>query len=271
MYGWTALHGAAFSGHQDIVDLLIGQAASLTLEDDHGRTPFHLACQNGHVEIARSLLTALRSQGNLSIINKTMHDRRTPLSKSAGRGLYEIVDLLLAEADVIALINSSETPLKRTALHLAAYNGRNDVVKLLLEKGADATLKDEDGKTPLALCNLRWIKERSGDRESTLLALIDCDRETAAEDAELMANAAIKGSIDVIRKLIDAKADPTKQDEHGWTPLQLARQYGNVDATELLARRGAEVGVRPSKWVTDKEEMRLSEDGRVLEFKSEGL
>ncbi|BEP31749.1 MAG: hypothetical protein WBIAU1_12270 [Wolbachia endosymbiont of Drosophila biauraria] len=33
-------------------------------------------------------------------------------------------------------------------MHVAAANGHEDVVKVLLEAGADPSLKDVDGKTP---------------------------------------------------------------------------------------------------------------------------
>ena len=43
-----------------------------------------------------------------------------------------------------------------------------------------------------------------------------------------------------------------------------------MDAATILAKRGAVVGARPSKWVTESEKIRLSEDGRELEFIGEG-
>lgn len=42
-----------------------------------------------------------------------------------------------------------------TALHAAAFSGQEEAVKLLLESGADATLKDKNGKTPLDLANAK--------------------------------------------------------------------------------------------------------------------
>jgi ankyrin repeat protein len=37
----------------------------------------------------------------------------------------------------------------RTPLHIAAANGRDEIVKYLLEKGADATAVDENGERPV--------------------------------------------------------------------------------------------------------------------------
>ena len=174
--------------------------------------------------------------------------------------------MLLEESDAASAVNVQETAQRRTATHWAAYNGRAEVVDVLLLKGADATMEDSKGKTALALCGQGWAKNKSGDWVPIIVALVDRDRETAAKDTELMATAAIKGSTQVIEKLLDARAHPSKQDEHGWTPLQLAKQYGHMDAATLLAKRGAEVGSRPSRWITENEKIRVSEDGCELEY-----
>lgn len=202
-------------------------------------------------------------------IRVATNDGRTPLSKAAGRGHVEVVKMLLREIDAASSVNVQETAQRRTALHWAAYNGRTEVVDVLLQKGADATIEDAKGKTALALCGHGWAKDKSGDRVPIIFALVDHDRETAAKDTEMMATAAIKGNTKVIEKLLDAKAHPSKPDEHGWTPLQLAKQYGNTDAATLLAKRGAEVGSRPSRWNADNEKIKKSEDGCELEYVGE--
>ena len=267
-YRQTAVHIAAAFGRLDVVKLLTERGANLDLGDNHGRTPFFLACSNGHLETARFLLEKM-SGAERNSVNTAMNDCRTPLSKAAGRGHVEVVKMLLEKIDAISTINVQETAQKRTALHWAAYNGRTEVVDALLQKGADATIEDSKGKTALALCGQGWAKDKSGDRVPIIIALVDHDRKTAAEDPQLMATAAIKGSTKVIEKLLDARAHPTKQDEHGWTPLQLAKQYGNTDAATLLAKRGAEVGSRPTRWNTENEKIKLSEDGCELEYVGE--
>lgn len=267
-FGQTAVHIAATFGHLDIVRLLTERGANLDLGDKHGRTPFFLACSNGNLETAQFLLQKMTKTERNSI-NTAMTDGRTPLSKAAGRGHVEVVKMLLENVESASGVNVQQTALKRTALHWAAYNGRTDVVDVLLQKGADAKIEDAEGKTALALCGQGWAKDKSGDRVPILIALIDHDRETAAKDTQLMATSAIKGSTRVIERLLDAKAHPSKQDEHGWTPLQLAKQYGNTDAANLLAKRGAEVGSRPTRWHTENEKIKVSEDGCILEYVGE--
>ena len=47
----------------------------------------------------------------------------------------------------------------RTPLHLAARNGRTEVVKILIANGADPLLKNKDGKTPRDLAERDFIKK----------------------------------------------------------------------------------------------------------------
>lgn len=56
-------------------------------------------------------------------------------------------------------INQIEPASGLTALMLAAYNGKYDAVKLLLEYGADANIKGSDGSTALELTSK--IKHRN--------------------------------------------------------------------------------------------------------------
>lgn len=47
----------------------------------------------------------------------------------------------------------------RLALHLAVIEERVDVVKFLLSKGADAGIKNMDGKTPKELANTDEVRK----------------------------------------------------------------------------------------------------------------
>lgn len=269
--GNTALHIAAYYGHLETVKLLAEKGPGiLNKRDKAGRTPFFFAAQNGHIETARFLLKYSLEHGDEEVL-KGQNDGRTSLSKAAGRGHVEIVKLLLEESpSTRSTINTPETDAKRTPLHRAAYNGRGDAVDLLLENGADATIADSNGKTPLALCNLGWSKgKKSADWESILIKLISRDQETAANDPDLLFTAALKGSPQVVEKLLESKADANRQDQHGWTAVQLARQMGKTDVATILSKRGA-VGARPSRWVTEWARVKLSEDGIDLEFTGDG-
>ena len=71
----------------------------------------------------------------------------TPLWQAAQEGHTEVVRFLVEEgkADVDKVNNDRSTP-----INIAAYNGQLEVVQFLLSKGADCTIEDKWGLTPLA-------------------------------------------------------------------------------------------------------------------------
>ena len=72
------------------------------------------------------------------------------LHSAAYDGRKEIVELLIAKgADVN--VKSADGSGGRTPLHFAAYYGHEEIVELLISKGADVNAKRSNGATPLDL------------------------------------------------------------------------------------------------------------------------
>ncbi|KAF2106255.1 ankyrin repeat-containing domain protein [Lophiotrema nucula] len=111
--GQTPLHLASDLGYSEIVDILLDKKAPLDYKDEDGRTALHLALGSRNYEIVPTLLSAIRQRPD---------DER------------EIIDLRDNEGD--------------TVLNLAAGQGDVDVVNILLQDGADVTLRNNAGATP---------------------------------------------------------------------------------------------------------------------------
>jgi ankyrin repeat protein len=85
----------------------------------------------------------------------------TPLMAASSQGHLEVVRLLLGHP---APRPPSTTAMTRrpTALWWACYMGRGGVVRALLESGADPTIADNDGTTPMAIAKQEPPPLRSG-------------------------------------------------------------------------------------------------------------
>ena len=70
----------------------------------------------------------------------------TPLYRASGNGYLDIVKLLVQRG---ADINLASSEAIRTPLHEAAVRGQIDVVRFLLEQGANVNAKDKTSLTPL--------------------------------------------------------------------------------------------------------------------------
>ncbi|MDF2463202.1 MAG: putative ankyrin repeat harboring protein [Ramlibacter sp.] len=103
----------------------------------------------------------------------------------------------------------------------------------LLNRGFDPDTRDPQGHTGLFLA-LR------GDSLKAANALLDwpktkVETRTAQDESPLMM-AALKGHVDIVRKLIERDADVNKP---GWTPLHYAATNGHLTIIELLLEHHA--------------------------------
>lgn len=171
LFGYTPLHAASGKGHWEAAELLLAHGADVNRVNS-GETPLHLAAGEGQIGMVELLL----SRG-ADVDGRSNTD--TPLSRAAEKGHTQVVNLLLehkaklnpngtlsdaplvravreGHADVASLLLAAgaDTGVKSsvsrwTALHWAASGDRVDLVRLLLDKGADASLQSEEGETPL--------------------------------------------------------------------------------------------------------------------------
>ncbi len=92
-----------------------------------------------------------------------------------------------------------------TALHFAAFFGRPDAVRLLLERGAEVDALGRGWMTGTALHS-----------------------------------AASRRQAENVRLLLEAGADPNVRQSHGWTALHSAAHNGDVASVEALLAAGAD-------------------------------
>jgi ankyrin repeat protein len=171
--GETILHLAA-SYSLDNVKRILEMGASAYATTKLGETPLHYALnipecfrflwrQTPEMDISNVVFHATRTilheaafQGKLGLarfcleiglkINEVDEDGHTPLSDAAEEKHLDILALLLEEDKTAMIVNSGYTE-AQTLLHIAAYKGDLELVKLLVRRKARMDLRDENGRT----------------------------------------------------------------------------------------------------------------------------
>ncbi len=147
--GTTPLIAAASDGRFEIAKLLIEAKADLNIADDDGWTPLMVAFQRQNWEMAQFFID---SGADLNAKNKngmTVLMNAIYASSPDGRAIfYNGAELSMAIIPKVIDVNARNNR-GETALMFASEEGLPDVTKMLIEYGADATLKDHSGKTAL--------------------------------------------------------------------------------------------------------------------------
>ncbi|KAF4583190.1 ankyrin domain protein [Ophiocordyceps camponoti-floridani] len=140
--GDTALHEAARRGNLCLVNVLLEQGAKISVQNHVGNYPLHLAAEEGHIAVIKNLLEKGASR---EAVNQ---DSFTPLHLAIKNRPLEAVETLL-EGQVAEIIAIKNTTGQNMALDCALRNFNEDIIKKLVEFGADLDTKDEMGQTLL--------------------------------------------------------------------------------------------------------------------------
>ena len=113
------------------------RAATRSRKGTLGRSPLIVACEKGHVDVARLLLNH-----GASADFPTLYNGWYPLHFAAKNGHAEIVRLLLSHNAKIDRLRLED---EATALWLAASRGSTEIVKILLDSGANMEARTQFG------------------------------------------------------------------------------------------------------------------------------
>jgi ankyrin repeat protein len=152
---------------------------------------------------------------------------------------------------------------------VAAHHGHLNVVKLLLESGADVNLRTSMNQSPLDVASVggnhevtRYLADHMG--VTNPLDGIDVtrfeNRVTTSESSGIvnptnmplpggltitsLHDASAEGSVEIVRSLLDQGVDVNQRDAYHRTALHMASQKGKLEVAKLLIKYGADVNCR---------------------------
>jgi ankyrin repeat protein len=245
----------------EVIGLLVKHGADINAKDKYGKTPLDYAITYEYVHyialLAKYGANWIYEERPIDMINcDLLSDELKPadvirltelvvgrdalsLLEAAGRGDVEEVKRMLIRVDP-----NTRDICGRAPLHYAAREGRVEVIKLLLERGAYPNAWDNCDKTPL-----HYAAER-GDVEIVRL-LLEKGAYPNARDYRgrtPLHEAAKNGHVDIVRLLLEHGANPNALTFADWgevTPLYYAAEKGYIEIVRLLVRRGANIGISP--------------------------
>ena len=149
-YGTTPLTEAAGRGHDQVVEELIREGAHVNVKDHYQQTALYYASWRGHCSVVKTLCAA-GADTNVQGLGGV-----TPLIWAAWRGRDETVCELIRAGASVDVVTSSvwwRVAAGSTALHFAAEYNHIKCGVLLVEAGADMTVRNKESKYPLDLAS----------------------------------------------------------------------------------------------------------------------
>lgn len=209
--GRTPLSLAAERSNDHIIMMLLEKGAAVEAKDNTGRTPLSWAAESSRNENSIRILLERGAE-----IESKDDAGRTPLSWAAGRrkpDAYDFYDTSIMDAPGIS-------------------DGENDmnIIKMLLQAGANVESKDINGRTPLS-----WAAQ--GPSEKIPIQVLPKEQEEG--HVNLGTYTSTREIRDIIELLLEAGADLNAKDHHGRTPLRWATDCGNEKVVKLLESAGA--------------------------------
>jgi ankyrin repeat protein len=143
--GRTALLAATQRNHVEVARFLIQEGADVNAKDFIQDSPYLYAAAEGRIEILKMTLAAGAD------LKDTNRYRGTGLIPAAHHGHVEAVRLLLATSiDKDHVNNLGWTALLEAVILGDGGAAHTEIVRLLVQAGANINIADRDGVTPLA-------------------------------------------------------------------------------------------------------------------------
>ena len=235
--GCTPLILAARCRNEIIVRLLLEKGANPGAKDFKGRTTLHWLStplpEAGEVPISETLVDVLlKDRPPLDVPD---NKRSTPLMSACNAGEQLLATKLIHHgANVRAVTIQGFTP-----LHYAAYNGRAQMIPLLIANGAELEARSFDShNTPLHQA-AAGQSDPADTVEQFLLAGADKEARTKPQLNTPLLVAVFSRKKACVTSLLKSGVNIEARDCDGWRPLHKAAYHGQLEIVKALLDHGA--------------------------------
>lgn len=262
----TPLHEASHSGNSDLVDMLLSNDADPTVVDEANLSPLHLACESGNLHIVQYLLKKTATN-----VNQEDFKRRTPLHVA-------IENASIDNAEIVSRDDMDHATDKKPD------QKHDEIVKLLLQKGAKINSRSQTGLTPLMAATKQHLDKimeillahesnQTHPQQDTpdgagftplIQASMDnfpagvqllvshkaqCDARFSPDGSTALMHASSKGHLEVVWQLLQTTGKEygvhfNTQDCGGFSALHHATFKGRTAVVKLLLAQGADCSLR---------------------------
>lgn len=229
----TPLHAAVKSGAEDAAQILIAAGAPVNAPDGNNRTALQTAAEMGHAGMVLTLVAI--GHADINTMQESPQGTYAPLHLAA-IGKHENVMRLLIDLGADAHQLDIQ---KRTPLNISAWNGHLEGVKLLLDE-TPAEVNPEDAGMSRARALYDALFYANDEVAEHMLDSGKVDVNIRVHGSENMLNASLQGGrSDMAAKVIAAGADVNVVNRQDFSPLLLCVQRSMTAGATLLLKAGA--------------------------------
>ncbi|KAF6232153.1 hypothetical protein HO173_009536 [Letharia columbiana] len=230
----------AEKGYKSVILKFLQSGAAIEAKDFHGNTALQLSAWEGHNAVVELLLHHKADINSRGPLGGSTD--ATPLMMAASKGRTDVVRFLLDQgADIDAA--STNRDFGSTAVAQALYGDHTATAKALLERGADANARynrySEGTLLHAVARNSNW---QSQIPNMDLLLENGADLEAKDSNGQTLLAVRVQyENLETVQYLLERGADLEAKDRRGQTPLSVAVQKGTRETVNLLLEEGADL------------------------------